>query len=134
MNIMKNVKVIGYGLLVMGMLLVGMPTQAQNFREQEQPQAQFQSTSTMTPVGSVYSANPSLNADGTAYSPAAQAPSGPRRAPNPINNDEDWEERKEDIGTGVDTPVGDAVLPLTLCAMLFAGVIALRRRRSALNR
>ena len=112
------------------MLLVGMPTQAQNFREQEQPQAQFQSTSTMTPVGSAYSANPSLNADGTAYNPAqaaspAKAGGGPRKIGPGVSETIDEKDK---------VPVGDAVLPLTLCAMLFAGVIALRRRRSALNR
>lgn len=113
----------------MAVALVALPTMAQNFSKQEQPV--FQSTSTLTPSGSAYSAQPALNADGTAYSPVAQAPIGPRRAPNPINDDDDWKDREGAIGTGVDTPIGDAVLPLMLCAMLFAGVIYLRRRRRA---
>ncbi len=131
---MKNVKVIGYGLLVLGMLLVGMPTQAQGFKNQkseDRVQTQnFQSTSTMTPVGSAYSANPMLNEDGTAYNPAqaaspAKAGGGPRKIGPGVSETIDEKDK---------VPVGDAVLPLTLCAMLFAGVIALRRRRSVLNR
>lgn len=113
----------------MAVALTALPTMTQNFSKQEQPV--FQSTSTMTPSGSAYSAQPALNADGTAYSPVAQAPIGPRRAPNPINDDNDWEDRKEKIGTGVDTPVGDPVLPL----LLFAGAylawnLFFRRKRA----
>ncbi len=116
----KNVKVIGCGVLVIGMLFASMPTMAQ-FTEPERPQATFQSTSTMTPSGSQYSSNPSLNSDGTAYDPAssapvsapAQAPNGPRKI-NPI---------------AAPTPVGDAVLPFTLLSMVAAGVVYLRRRK-----
>ena len=126
---MKNVKVIGYGLLVLGMLLVGMPSQAQNFREQEQPQAQFQSTSTMTPVGSVYSANPSLNADGTAYNPAqaaspAKAGGGPRKIGPGVSETIDEKDK---------VPVGDAVLPLMLMALAYMGLRLFRARKRALK-
>ena len=89
----------------------------------EQPNVQFQSTSTLQGSGSTYSANPSLNADGTAYNPAealqspAQAPSGPNKA-------------KPKDGTGNEYPLGDAVLPLMLMALAFGGVIYLRRRKA----
>ena len=38
-----------------------------------------------------------------------------------------------DTGQGP-SPIGDAVLPLMLCALVFCGVIALRRKRVALKR
>ena len=118
----------------MGVALMALPTMAQTFGKMyaEQPNAVFQSTSTMTGSGSTYSANPMLNSDGTAsysgpsYSPA-KAPGGPHRAPDPINDDGDVEE----YGDGLNTPLGDAVLPLLLCALAFCGVIYFRRRRSA---
>ena len=128
---MKNVKVIGYGLLVMGMLLVGMPTQAQGFKNQkseDRVQTQsFQSTSTMTPVGSAYSANPMLNEDGTAYNPSqaassAKAGGGPRKIGPGVSETVDEKDK---------VPVGDAVLPLMLfaCAYL-AWNLFFRRKRA----
>jgi len=88
----------------------------------EQPQAQFQSTSTLQGSGSTYSATPALNADGMAVYNASeaaqtQAPSGPRRV-GPTTP------------KGDPTPLGDAVLPLMLMALAFGGVIYLRRRKA----
>ena len=114
-------------MILMAAALAALPTMAQNFGGQSvedkvQMQA-FQSTSTMTPVNSQYSANPVLNADGTAYNPAeasqspAQAPTGPRKvAPKD--------------GGETDFPLGDAVLPLMLMAIAFGGVIYYRRRKA----
>ena len=110
-------------MILMAVALVALPTMAQSFGGQEQPNnVAFQSTSTLTPSGSVYSPNPALNEDGTAYNPAAtttQTSSGPRKA------------KHEDpvVPEGDPTPLGDAVLPLMLCALAFCGVIYLRRRR-----
>ena len=110
----------------MAAALVALPTVAQSFGDQEQPKAQFQSTSVMQTSGSVYASQPAINADGTAYNPAealqttTQTPSGPRKIA-PVTPE------------GNATPIGDAVLPLTLIALAFCGIIALRRRR-ALNR
>ena len=122
--IMKNVKVIGYGLLVIGMLLVGMPTMAQ--------QQEWQSTSTMQGTGSAYAPQvmevgaatvPTIATTTESYSPA-KAPSGPRKGfidpSNPGNQSNEF-------------PIGDAVLPLLLCAAVFCGVIALRRKCSVLK-
>lgn len=121
----KNVKVIGCGVLVIGMLFASMPTMAQ-FTEPERPQTTFQSTSTMTPTGSQYSSNPSLNADGTASSPTATTTSGPRKLkmdgggmPSMPNND----------NYSDNTPIGDAVLPFTLLSMVAVLVVYLRRRK-----
>ena len=111
----KNIKVIGYMLWVMVALLVSAPAMAQSFSQQDPNTIQFQSTSTLQTSGSTYSSNPTLNEDGTAPSPT-----GPRRAPKPINDDDDWEYRMDDIGGGISTPIGDAVLPLMLMAMAYA--------------
>ena len=101
-----------------------LPTMAQ-FGNQDQntaPTVTFQSTgSTMMSSGSTLSANPTLNEEGMAtyngasYSPA-KAPGGPHRVAPKDGDDEDY-------------PLGDAVLPLLLMAMLFAGVVYTRRKR-----
>ena len=88
-------------------------------------QSAFQSTSTMTPSGSAYSATPAaLNDDGTASYDGASAPAsapGKRKlGPDPSS----------DIKPEDQVPVGDAVLPLMLMAAAAAGVVALRRRRT----
>lgn len=128
-----SIKAIGYGLLVMCMLLVGMPVMAQ--------QQEWRSTSVMRTSGSAYS--PQVTAVGAttvssmattteSYSPAK----GPRRAYDANGN---WVPDSDDFGGGVETgesnqfPIGDAVLPLMICAAVFCGVIALRRKRFALK-
>lgn len=119
---MKNKFV--YGVLVMGVLLLSTPVTAQNFGAQ-QPNTVFQSTSTMTPTGSQYSSNPTLNSNGTAVAPT----SGPYKAkkggllPPPPTVD------PNDTGN---TPLGDALIPLMLCACAYLIVRATRRR--TLNR
>ena len=118
--IMKNVKVIGYGLLVIGMLLVGMPTMAQ--------QQEWQSTSTMQGTGSAYAPQvmevgamtvPTIATTTESYSPA-KAPSGPRRG-----FDVGGESGRSD-----EFPIGDAVLPMMLMSLAFAGVIYFRKRHA----
>lgn len=117
-----SIKAIGYGLLVMCMLLVGMPVMAQ--------QQEWRSTSAMRTSGSAYS--PQITAVGATtvssmatttetYSPAKAPGSGPRRG---FDTGAETEQSEE-------FPVGDAVLPLMICAAVFCGVIALRRKRSA---
>ena len=119
-----NVKVMGYRLWVMGLLLwLALPTMAQphTINGATAPQVTFQSTSTMQGSGSAYSSKPMLNSNGMAtyegasYSPA-EVYGGPHRArPTDQSN----------------TPIGDAVLPLTLMCLLAAGVVYLRRRRAS---
>ena len=111
-------------MIIMAVALIALPTMAQ--------QQEWKSTSTMQGTGSSYS--PQVNAVGAtavgdmattteSYSPA-KAPGGPRRS-------------MEDPGTpgitGTGSPIGDAVLPMLLCAAVFCGFIALRRKRSALK-
>ena len=100
-------------LIVIVMLAVfALPAKAQQFNQYHgavAPQASFQSTSTMVGTGSSYSSNPMLNDDGTAtyngasYSPA-EAPSGPKKVGGHAQEG---------------TPIGDAVLPLMLCALAY---------------
>ena len=109
-------------IVVMVAALV-LPTMAQ--------QQEWQSTSTMQGTGS--SLAPQVTAVGassvgdmatttSSYSPA-KASSGPRRGFD-LGGDTKPSEQ---------SPIGDAVLPMLLCAAVFCGVIALRRKRSALK-
>lgn len=77
-------------------------------------------SSPVTPVGT--QAVPAMATTTESYSPA-QAP-GPRRIGTPGEG-----------GTGQsdESPIGDPVLPMVLCAMAFAGFVYFRRKRSALN-
>lgn len=126
-----NVKVMGYGLPVIVILLVmALPTMAQPFGSADQygsaPQASFQSTSTMAGSGSAYSSNPTLGNDGTATYNGNQGstsnPRGAHKAP-PINP------RPGDP----QIPIGDAVLPLMLCAFAYLGMRVYLRRKRALK-
>ncbi len=111
--------------------LVALPAKAQTFGMQnkgqvEMPSAAFQSTSAMTPVGSAYSANPMLNADGTAYSPSqtaspARIGAGPRKIGPSANETPDPTDK---------VPLGEPIIPLLLTVMVYAAYIFLRRRKS----
>lgn len=114
-NIMKK-----FMMILMAVALIALPTMAQ--------QQEWQSTSTMNTSGSVYS--PQVNAVGaesaqqmatttTSFSPS-KAPSGPNRLPGDLSNPGDQ---------SGEYPLGDAVLPLMLMAVVFGGAIAFRRRR-----
>ena len=119
-------KAMRYILMVISMVGV-LSVSAQ--QPTEQPNVQFQSTSTLQGSGSVLSSQPMLNADGTAYNPsqaAAPAKKGGIKTIGP-SPDENLDEKDK-------VPVGDAVVPMLLCAAVFCGVIALRRKRSALKR
>ena len=121
MNIMKNLKVIGYGLWVIGMLLVSMPVMAQD----------WQSTSTMQGSGSTYSSQVTgvgaATVDNMAttttdsYSPAN---AGRRRVLGDMP-----EQYDEDPGS----PVGDALIPLLLCACMYLSVRVFLKRKRALK-
>jgi hypothetical protein len=122
-------------MMFVGVALMALPTMAQTFETQkiEQPNAVFQSTSALQGSGSQYSANPMLNADGTASynGAAASTPSSPYRAkkdgtgttPNPGDPSEEEQDNTP-------TPLGDAVLPLMLMAGAFGMFVYFRRKRS----
>jgi len=110
-------------IMVLGALIACLvPAAAQNPQE-------WQSTSAMKGAGSSYSsqitavgATSALSEATTtdSYSPA-KAPNGPRRV---IGNNQDGGEGSND------SPIGDAVLPMMLMAMVFTGVIYFRKRRA----
>ena len=114
--------------MILAAALMALPALAQNFGSQpaDQPNASFQSTSTMTGSGSQYSANPTLNSDGTAsYNGETSSPSkGPNKA------------KKWDSGELPDKPndgpIGDALLPLLLMSLAF-GMFVYFRRKQTLN-
>ena len=110
-------------MIIMAVALIALPTMAQ--------QQEWKSTSTMQGTGSSYS--PQVTSVGAttvgemattteSYSPA-KAP-GPRRDFYKPDSGGDHDE---------ESPIGDAVLPMLLCAAVFCGFIALRRKRSALK-
>ena len=115
-----KVKVIGYGLLVMGMLLWGMPAIAQ--------QQEWRSTSTMQTSGSNYA--PQVTAVGASQvagmATTADASFSDGRV---IHRTIEYNDEFDDNDTG--SPIGDAVLPLMLMAVAFAAFVALRKRAAA---
>ena len=119
----KNIKVMGYVLWIMVVLFVSTPLTAQN------AQQEWQSTSTMQGSGSAYSSQvTSVGATGVATmgttpSAPSNVQSGPRRV---IGTNQDAGEKDPS------SPLGDAVLPLMLCACAYLIVRATRRR--TLNR
>jgi hypothetical protein len=87
------------------------------------PVASFQSTSTLQPSGSAYASSPMLSTDGSAtYSgyttqTQTQAPGrDPRRVGPPTPG-------------GNPTPVGDALIPLMVMAILYTFVNRIRMRK-----
>lgn len=115
-NIMKK-----FMMILMAVALIALPTMAQ--------QQEWQSTSAMQTSGSNYT--PQINAIGaesvnpmaTTTTTDTYTPSGPRRS----------KENPGEPGYTDDesSPIGDAMLPLMLCALAFGGVVAFRRRREA---
>ena len=105
-------------MIIMAVALIALPTMAQD----------WQSTSTMQGTGSNYA--PQVTAVGAtaatemamtteSYTPA-NAPGRPRRA----------FDTGAETGQSGESPVGDAVLPLLLMSLAFAGVIYFRKRHA----
>ncbi len=117
-NIMKRIM-----MIIMAVALIALPTMAQ--------QQEGQSTSAMQGSGSTYSsqvnaigaesANQMATTTTASYAPA-KAPNGPHRS---IEYNGEWD---GDEGS----PIGDAMVPLSLIALAFCGVVYFRRKR-ALN-
>ena len=108
-----------------------LPTKAQISGQMSTSVIAFRSTSMMAGSGSAYSSSPMLTENGLAtYS---GAPSGPRRegAGTPGTPTTPGAGEKEN-----QFPLGDALLPMMLMAILFAAFITLRRRKKVkwLNR
>ncbi len=104
-------------MMIMAVALLALPTMAQQ-------QEQWKSTSIMSGAGGYTAPITEVGATSagqmaTTTSSPAKAPGGPRR--DKISGGE--------YGQSDQSPVGDAVLPMTLMALLFGGAIYLRRRQ-----
>ncbi len=102
-------------MIIMAVALYALPAMGQKNMD-------FRSTSIMQGSGKYVAPVTAVGATSAAstYSPA-QAPSGPRRGfidPNNPGNQSN------------ESPIGDAVLPLLLMAMAFAGVVYFRKRKA----
>ena len=102
----------------MAVALIALPTMAQ----------EWESTSSMQGSGSAYSSQVTAvgatqAADMGTTTTANQAPGRPGNIRTGLPGGTTEPNQSED------SPIGDAVLPMMLMAMLFAGVIAVRRRR-----
>lgn len=116
----KTLKVMACGLWVMGVLLLSMPAMAQTM--------QFQSTSAMRGTGSIYTPQVSEVGAITAPSQATTTESySPAKAPGMRKGFDTGAE----TGQSGESPIGDAVVPMIAFALVFCGVIALRRKRAA---
>ena len=114
-------------ILVLGALMACLvPAQAQDFTQPRDPAIQSQQ---IMSTGAAYSSTvyePFNNTTPAEYNPIggsnspAQAPSGPRK--DKIGGAE--------TGQSTESPIGDAVLPLLMMAMAFAGVTYFRKRRA----
>ena len=130
---MKRVIVISSLLLVISFTAVAQIFGATQNEEQNAfgasaPSAAFQSTSTMSGSGSTYSANPELNADGTAaYQGETYSPAKAIRRPGGVRKD--GFENQDNPNDP--TPLGDAVLPLMLLLGAYAVYKKVRARKEA---
>lgn len=126
MKDMKKVMII----VVLGAVMAYMiPAYAQTFQptpEKAAMQSQQMINSGVQYKSTIYepfnNTMPSEQSEAGASNSPAKAPGGPRRGFD-IGGD---------AGQGP-SPIGDAVVPLLLCAAAFAGMVALRRRRSAVK-
>ena len=102
-----------------------LPAMAQ-FENTQPSTTVFQSTSTMMGSGSAYSATPTLNEDGTA---SLNGTSGSHRAKK---NTPATPGSPSTPGQGKEEnqfPLGDALFPLLVMALAFAGITYFRRKR-----
>lgn len=134
-------KTLRYVLTVIGILSV-MSVTAATYGTMHQPQkrgnqyAQINNqmpTATMSSTGSTMmnsgSTLPMAAASGTTTA-NDYAPSGAHRPKRSVDSDDEEITPPEDNGEPDPTPVGDAVLPLLLCALAFCGVVYLRKRKA----
>ena len=113
-------------MIIMAVALIALPTMAQ--------QQEWQSTSTMQGSGSAYSSQVTTvgatSVGGMATTTTAAAPSRPRRteSSDPWSGGNETTEEKDE-----GSPIGDALIPLTLLALAYALVVFLRKRKQTLN-
>ncbi len=112
-------------MMIMGVALMALPIMAQ--------QQEWRSTSAMQTSGSAYTSQiNAVGATGVAEMATTTTSSSQNNKPYRAKKTTDDETDPGILDEG--SPIGDAVLPLMLCAAVFCGFIAFRRKRSALNR
>lgn len=133
-------KTLRYLLIVIGVLSV-VSVAAATFGTTYQPQRRGiqytrhyaeMPTLTMSSTGSVMmksgSALPMAAVSGTTTADD-YAPSGPRRAKRDVGDGGTTEGDEDPDNPSEPAPIGDVLWPMMLMAMLFAGVIAVRKKR-----
>lgn len=111
-------------MIIMAVVLYALPAVAQNM--------EFRSTSTMQGSGNYVAPVTAVGATSaaTSYSPA-KAPGGPRKIESIGGGDGGNGSGLVNPGDGdPGSPIGDAVLPLTLMALAFCGVVYYRRKKA----
>ena len=113
-------------IMVLGMLMACLvPAHAQSNIDQ------WQSTSAMQTSGSAYS--PQVTTVGATAVPSEATTTGASYSPGRPGTIKRGFDTGGETGKSEESPVGDAVLPLMLMALVFCGVIALRRKRNAMT-
>ena len=123
-------------MIIMAVALIALPTMAQD----------WQSTSTLQGTGSNYAPQVTeVGATGVSDMATTTTSSAPGRRKAKMDGGSGWHQNEngewvpdnaEDYGSGAETgqanqyPLGDAVLPLMIMAMLFAGVVYTRRKKA----
>jgi len=129
-------------LLSLIAILSVVSVSAATFGTTYQPQRrgiQYTSSYTQTPTLPMSSTGSAMMQSGSALPMAAvsgttmandNAPGGPKRAKKDVGGGDSTADEDDPDVPGEPMPIGDAVLPLMLMAMLFAGVIAVRKKRA----
>lgn len=138
MKAMNNIRVMMMAvLLALGAMQATAVTYKNSYRPSNQQQTSvnqnMSATQVVLPTSVATQFNSDngvniLNADGTvneeAYGIGKSNAPGPRRNPtNPVVDEENS-----------NTPIGDGLLPLLLCALAYMGVTAIRRRKTTATR
>ena len=124
----QNLAIIAIIVVAAVMALPAAAQQFNSFGGAVAPQASFQSTSTMRGSGSSYSSNPMISSYGTAVYNGAAASYGPHRMKKDEGDELFEDEEIQDNLKEPGQPIGDAVLPLMLCALAYLIVRATRKR------
>ena len=128
-------------MILMAVALVALPAIAQNYgkpysgapeQNATAPAATFQSTSPYSDQWAESSQQTMINNDGS-VNESAYGGSSKAGRPGSIRRDTPGTPGTPGSNPEIQQPLGDALWPLLLCAAAFCGVIALRRKRSALK-
>ena len=127
-------------IAILSVVSVSAATFGKPYRSQYRRPAYISQTGAQMPTATMGSTGSAMMQSGSALPMAAvsgttmandNAPGGPKRAKKDVGGGGSTDDGDEDPDVpGEPMPIGDAVLPLMLMAMLFAGVIAVRKKRA----